>query len=364
MSHMMTIADVARRAGVSVATVSHVINGTRHVDPSTAARVQGAIVELRYSPNSLARGLRRGVTKAIGLLVPDNANPFFAGVARQIEDAGFEAGYTVILCNSDGRAAKEERYLSVLLSKQIDGLIFVGSSDHAAVSARIVKAGLPAVLLDREIPSVGVDSVMVDHARGGYLAGRHLLGLGHRNLGVIAGPRDSSSGPARVEGFARALREAGLSLSPKSLVAADYHFGGGAKAMERLLRAVPGLTAVFACNDLMAMGALTALRRQGLRSPADVSIIGFDDIPYAMTAWPPLTTIAQPVELIGRSAVKLLLARIRSPEDPSRREVLAPALVERESCAPPPARQAGKGGAAVSLPASDASAQEVYERRD
>ncbi|RWG74427.1 LacI family DNA-binding transcriptional regulator, partial [Mesorhizobium sp.] len=223
---MTTIADVARYAGVSVATVSHVMNRTRHVEPETAERVRAAITALRYSPNSLARSLRRGETKTIGLLLPDNSNPFFASVARQIEDAGFVAGYTVILCNSDGSAEKEERYLSVLMAKQIDGLIFAGSSDHARVFSHL-SAALPAVLLDREIHSVHVDSVLVDHDHGGYLAGRHLVGLGHSKIGVIGGPRDSSSSPARLRGFTRALAEAGIDLPASWVVDSDYHFAGG-----------------------------------------------------------------------------------------------------------------------------------------
>ncbi|TIR69752.1 MAG: LacI family transcriptional regulator, partial [Mesorhizobium sp.] len=263
---MTTIADVARYAGVSVATVSHVMNRTRHVEPETAERVRAAITALRYSPNSLARSLRRGETKTIGLLLPDNSNPFFASVARQIEDAGFVAGYTVILCNSDGSAEKEERYLSVLMAKQIDGLIFAGSSDHARVFSHL-SAALPAVLLDREIHSVHVDSVLVDHDHGGYLAGRHLVGLGHSKIGVIGGPRDSSSSPARLRGFTRALAEAGIDLPASWVVDSDYHFAGGRLAMERLMAQAPEITAVFACNDLMAMGAITALRTRGLRVP-------------------------------------------------------------------------------------------------
>ncbi|RVC55872.1 MAG: LacI family transcriptional regulator [Mesorhizobium sp.] len=330
---MTTIADVARYAGVSVATVSHVMNRTRHVEPETAERVRAAIAALRYSPNSLARSLRRGETKTIGLLLPDNSNPFFASVARQIEDAGFVAGYTVILCNSDGNAEKEERYLSVLMAKQIDGLIFAGSSDHAGVFSRLAP-DVPAVLLDREIHSVHVDSVLVDHDHGGYLAGQYLVGLGHKRIGVIGGPRDSSSSPARLRGFTRALQEAGVDLPASAVVDSDYHFAGGRLAMERLLTQAPDITAVFACNDLMAMGAVTALRSRGLRVPDDMSMIGFDDIPYAVTTWPPLTTIAQPVEKIGTRAVSLLLERVAEPAAHSRREILMPVLVERESCAP------------------------------
>jgi LacI family transcriptional regulator len=330
---MTTIADVARHAGVSVATVSHVMNRTRHVEPETAERVRTAIAALRYSPNSVARSLRRGETKTIGLLLPDNSNPFFASVARQIEDAGFVSGYTVILCNSDGNAEKEERYLSVLMAKQIDGLIFAGSSDHARVFARLLPS-VPAVLVDREIHSVHVDSVLVDHDHGGYLAGQYLVRLGHRRIGVIGGPRDSSSSPARLRGFVRALEEAGFDLPAEAVVDSDYHFAGGRLAMERLMEQAPQITAVFACNDLMAMGAIAALRSRGLRVPGDMSMIGFDDIPYAVTTWPPLTTIAQPVERIGTRAVSLLLERLSEPTAPSRREILAPVLVERESCAP------------------------------
>jgi LacI family transcriptional regulator len=342
---MTTIADVARHAGVSVATVSHVMNRTRHVEPETAERVRAAIAALRYSPNTLARSLRRGETKTIGLLLPDNSNPFFASVARQIEDAGFVAGYTVILCNSDGSAEKEERYLAVLLAKQIDGLIFAGSSDHARVFLRLAKTDVPAVLLDREIQSLNVDSVLVDHDHGGYLAGQYLIGLGHRKIGVIGGPRDSSSSPARQRGFVRALQQAGLDLPAAAVVESDYHFAGGRLAMERLMAQAPELTAVFACNDLMAMGALTALRSRGLQVPEDMSMIGFDDIPYAVTTWPPLTTVAQPVEKIGTRAVSLLLERVSEPAAQSRREVLMPFLVERESCAPRPRPGHGRGRA-------------------
>lgn len=332
---MATISDVAREAGVSVATVSHVMNETRHVEPETAERVRSAIAALRYSPNSLARGLRRGVTRTIGLLLPDNSNPFFAGVARHIEDAGFVAGYTVILCNSDGKPEKEERYLSVLMAKQIDGLIFAGSSDHARVFSRLSKSNMPAVLLDREIRSVNVDSVLVDHRHGGRLAGQHLAGLGHRKVGVIGGPRDSGSSPARLRGFAEALHDAGLRLPKQAVVDADYHFAGGRAAMERLMAQAPDITAVFACNDLMAMGALSALRSRGLRVPDDFSVIGFDDIPYAATTWPPLTTVAQPVDKIGTRAVALLLERLGQPTEHSRHETLMPTLVERESCTSP-----------------------------
>ncbi|MDW6026165.1 LacI family DNA-binding transcriptional regulator [Mesorhizobium sp. BAC0120] len=330
---MVTISDVARHAGVSATTVSHVINATRFVDPATEARVREAIESLRYRPNSIARGLRVGETKTLGLLVPDNSNPFFADLAREIENAGFDAGYTVFLCNSDGSTVKEDKYLSVLLSRKVDGLIFAASANFSEGLTRALRLGLPTVLIDREISSARVDAVLVDNWQGGYLAGRYLLELGHRRFGVISGPNDTTSSPQRVGGFRQALREAGITLDPRAEVTADFHFEGGLAAMGELLDRVPALSAVFACNDLMAMGAMVTTRARGRLAPEQISIIGFDDIRYAATTWPPITTIAQPIEEVGRTALRVLLDRLKAPTGEPKRTLLQPRLVERNSCA-------------------------------
>jgi LacI family transcriptional regulator len=331
---MPTIRDVASHAKVSVATVSHVINGTRFVDPQTVDRVQGAINALGYRPNKLARSLRRNETSTIGLLVPDNSSPFFAKVARTIEDAGFVEGYSVILCNSDGSETKEAVYVDTLLSKQIDGLILISSGNSFAPLETINKARVPFVVVDRELGDLNVDQVLIDNEQGGYLAGKYLTKLGHRRIGVISGPEHLRLTDQRLNGFRRALAEVGRELPDEFIVAGNFHYPSGALAMKHLIERNLGLTAVFAANDQMAIGAMAYLHRLNFRIPEDFSIVGYDDIPEATIMYPNLTTVAQPVAEIGRLSIKLLLERIRQADMPARRIVLLTRLIERESCAP------------------------------
>ena len=331
--YVATIRDVAQRAGVSVTTVSHVVNNTRPVEPNTQARVRVAIEALGYRPNLLARGLRSRKTNTIGLLVPDNSNPFFAEVARAIEDAGFEQGYSVILCNSDMKEAKQDAYLSVLLAKQVDGLILISSGDSPDPVKRIMQAGVPVVVVDRELGDLPVDQVLVDNEQGGYLAGSHLVGLGHTRIGYIAGPSDIRPSKGRVEGLRRALREAELELDPRAIARSDGRYTGGEEAMRELLARRRDLTAIFAYNDLMAIGAVAVLRQAGLRVPEDISVIGFDDIPQAATTVPAITTVAQPTSELGNVSARLLLNRLTSVADWEPSRVLLPTtLVVRESC--------------------------------
>jgi LacI family transcriptional regulator len=330
---MATIREVAERAQVSVATVSHVINRTRFVDPETQERVRLAIKTLGYRPNLLARSLRRRETRTIGLLVPDNANPFFGEFARVIEDAGFAEGYSVILCNSDRSETKEETYIDVLLAKQVDGIIFISSTDRLDILQHVLDAGVPVVVVDRDPADFSVNQVLVANEQGGYLAGQHLVELGHRRVGCIGGPSARNPSGQRVTGFERALREAGLALPPAAVVQGDFRYGGGEAGMQALLERDLGLTAVFATNDLMAIGALITLRRAGLRVPDDVSVIGFDNILQASTMIPPLTTIEQPVNALGQATVQLLLDQILKRTTSPACLTIPTRLVERESCA-------------------------------
>jgi len=339
--YMPNIRDVAEKAQVSVTTVSHVINGTRFVEPKTIERVKQAIVALGYRPNSLARSLRRGETRTIGLLIPDNSNPFFAEVARVVEDAGFKKGYSVILCNSDLSEEKEEAYLEVLLSKQIDGLILISSSNHPERLQRLLDAGVPLVIVDREL-GLSVDKVLVDNEQGGYLAGQYLLQLGHRRIGCIAGPSEVNPSAGRLAGFKRALWEAGVELPDEAVVASDFRYDGGAQAMTTLLQQKLNLSAVFATNDTMAIGALTALRAAHLRVPNDISLIGFDNIPLSEAVIPSLTTIAQPIKEIGQLSVALLLERIKNSSNQPKTTLLSTVLVERQSCCPYPQEKSMK----------------------
>jgi LacI family transcriptional regulator len=328
---MPTIREVALHANVSAATVSHVINQTRRVDPDTSARVQQSIKTLGYQPNLLARSLRRRETRTIGLLVPDNANSFFAEFARVVEDLGFARGYSVILCNSDRSADKEQAYLKVLLSKQVDGLIVISSTNGIDLLKPVVDAGVPLVVVDHEPASLPMSQVSVANEHGGYLAGQHLIQQGHRRVGCIGGPSDAHSSWQRVVGFRQALRDRGLVLPDEAIVQGDFRYASGAESMRTLLGRNLGLTAVFAANDLMAIGAMNFAHRAGYRVPHELSFVGFDNIAQSATTIPALTTIEQPVGELGEGAVELLFDQILKRATPGRRTVMTH-LVERESC--------------------------------
>jgi LacI family transcriptional regulator len=331
---MPTIREVAERAQVSVATVSHVINRTRFVDPETQERVRQAIQTLGYRPNLLARSLRRRETRTIGLLVPDNANPFFAEFARVVEDVGFAEGYSVILCNSDRSETKEETYIDVLLAKQVDGLIVISATDRVDLLQHVLDVGVPMVVVDRKPTDMSVSHVLVANEQGGYLAGQYLARLGHRRVACIGGPSDANPSWERVGGFARALEEVDVALQPAAIVQGDFRYAGGEAGMRALLERDLGLTAVFAANDLMAIGAMITLRRAGLRVPDDVSVIGFDNILQASTTIPPLTTIEQSVNELGQATVRLLLDKIMKRTTEPACLTIPTRLVERESCRP------------------------------
>jgi len=330
---VITMRDVAERAGVSVTTVSHVINETRPVSEERRARVLAAMDELGYQPNRLARSLRRGKTHTIGMIVPDNVNPFFAEVARGIEDGGFEQGYSVILCNSDGDLEKELFYTDVLVAKQVDGIVFVAAGMSTEHIRDLQERRIPLVVIDREIPHVAVDSVLTDNAQGGWLATRHLLELDHRRIGCIAGPSDVTPSAERITGYRQALHEAGISAHGALVVKGDFQYESGHQAARRLLEKDDPPTAIFACNDLMAVGAISAAVSAGWQVPADLSVVGFDDVRLASFANPPLTTIAQPKYEMGVLAVEMLLERMQDYDMPPRRGLLDTTLVIRRSTA-------------------------------
>jgi DNA-binding LacI/PurR family transcriptional regulator len=330
-----TIRDVARRAGVSTTTVSHVINGTRKVDAITAARVGAAISELGYRPNALARSMRRGQTHTVGIILPDIGNPFFGDLGRLLEDALFEADYSAIICNSDGDQRKESRYLDVLLSKKVDGLLLIAASQPSGQLRHLVDGGPPTVVVDRELDGLPVSQVMVANQHGGFLAGRHLLGLGHRIVGVIAGPGGLGTSARRLDGFRMALTEAGVEIGTAYVERGDFRAAGGRTAMEGLLERRPRPSAVFAENDLMALGALSAAHAAGLEIPVDLSVVGFDGIAFGADVTPPLTTVVQPTASIAGVAVELLLTQLRDGSGPPRQVELPVSLAVRGTSAPP-----------------------------
>jgi LacI family transcriptional regulator len=330
-----TINDVARLAGVSITTVSHVINGTRFVSDELRQRVSDAMQTLNYQPNSLARGLRMGLSKSIGLIIPDNSNLFFAEIARAIEDAGYKHGYSVILCNTDDDPQKEDAYVNVLRAKQVDGVIFISAGGLSQGLNRLLDAHVPVVVIDRQIADIAADIVLIDNLQGGYQAVQHLIQTGHKRIACIAGPSDLTPSSQRLVGYQRALQDAGLPCDERLLERGDFHAASGYTATLRLMQNKPRPTAIFACNDMMAIGALHATYVLKIRVPDDVALVGFDDVELASYVYPPLTSVAQPKQEIGKMAVDLILERIHSPMAPSRTMVMSPSLMVRLSSSTP-----------------------------
>jgi LacI family transcriptional regulator len=332
---MSTIREVAEKAGVSFATVSHVINNTRFVSVETRERVLAAMSELNYRPNALAQSLRRGKTKTIGLILPDSSNPFFDEIGRSIEVEAFRLGYSVFLCNSERDAEKEELYVDVLSKKQVDGVIFISSIDRTDALELLLGQGMPVVIIDRDDrPDLNVDVVLVDNLEGGYLATRYLIGLGHRKIACVAGPSLVTPDVKRVFGYRDALSEAGIPFDENLVLLGDYHPESGQELSSLLLKRPDPPTALFMCNDLMAIGALRAAIQLGIRVPEDLSIVGFDDIELASYTNPALTTIAQPKAEVGSRAAQLLIEQISDRSRPCQRIVLPVRLVVRESSGP------------------------------
>jgi len=317
---------------VSTATVSHVINETRFVSDELKARVCQVMRELNYRPDAIARSLRRGKTQNIGMIVPDISYPFLAEVARGVEDAGFELGYNVILCDSDGNLEMEANYIGLLQEKKVDGIVFVAAGESSSHVQALIEQGVPVVVVDRELPGVEVDTVMADNVGSGYQATEHLVGLGHRRIGCIAGPQMLGISNKRVEGYRRALEQHGIPLREELIARGDFRCRGGYEAMRELLALDEPFTAVFACNDLMAVGAICATSKKKLRMPQDIAIIGCDDIALASFTNPSLTTVAQPKHEMGAAAVEMLVERIRDKSRPPARRFLPTELVLRDSC--------------------------------
>lgn len=326
---MATIKDVARHAGVSYTTVSHVLNKTRPVSCDARQRVLAAAEALHYVPSALARSLRSKATGSIGLIIPNNTNPYFSEVARGIEDCCYAAGYSVILCNSDDDPAKQRDYLNVLLTKRCDGLIVATLAQTDGELLRKMK--VPTVLLDRAPKELSIDLVAVDNAAGGVLAAQHLLALGRRRIACIAGPQGLDISEERVAGMRRALADAGMTLPEQLLHYADFTSAGGYEAAHAMLSRGEVPDAIFCCNDLMAIGTLRAAAELGIAVPQSLSVVGFDDIDLARFVHPPLTSVAQNTRRLGQLTAQCLLERIADPARPIEHQTITPELHVRGS---------------------------------
>lgn len=328
-----TLVDVAREARVSLATVSHVINGTRFVSDETKQRVLLAIEQLNYEVNSVARSLKRNRSQVIGLLISDINNPFFTSLVRAVEDVAQGAGYSVILCNTDEDPSKELRYLHVLRQKRVDGVLIAPTGARHRYLEHLVETAFPIVCFDRALPDLPCDTVILDNVAGAYQMVSHLIGLGHRRIGVIVGLDRVGTTGERLAGYRRALADHGIPEEQSLVRSADGRLEGGRQQAEALLSLASPPTAIFATNNLMTLGALVAVQSRGIHVPDDIAVVGFDDFEWTVAFQPRLTTVAQPTYEIGEIAARMLVERIehRTTSEP-RRVVVPPRLIVRQSC--------------------------------
>jgi LacI family transcriptional regulator len=335
----ITMHQIAETAGVSIGTVSNVINGSLSVREKLRQRVLGAIRNLGYQPNQLSRGLRLNRTNIIGMIVPDITNPFFPSVVRGVEDIAYENSYRLILCNTDDDPQKEISYLNDLWSFLPAGLLIIPAVGSTISS----NSGPPMVCLDRVPEGWKGDVVVVANYKGAYEAAKHIIRMGHRRIAIISGPLHLTNAGDRLEGFRRALRDARISIDPEYVQKGRFDRASGYACTVRLLRLVPRPTAIFAANDLMALGALSAVREFKLTCPDDISIVSFDGLDITEFSDLALTAVYQPGYQLGRTAARLLLSRISGNEEPARKIVLATELKIRNSVAAlRPRHQRGK----------------------
>jgi LacI family transcriptional regulator len=331
---MATVHDVAQRAGVSTSTVSHVVNNTRFVSDELRERVLTAMRELDFTPNAAARMLTLKRSHTIGLIVSDIRNPFFASVARGVEDVAQEQGYTVVLCNSDENAERETACLNALETRAVDGVLLASAGVADDHLSRLVRAGYPIVLVDRDLPELGAPAVLLDNEGAAYGAVVHLITRGHRRIAMLSGRAAISTTTERVAGYRRALLEAGIDVDERLVVSGASTSEGGAVAANTVLDLDEPPSAIFSGNNLMTIGALQVIASRGLVVPDDIALVGFDDFPFPWSDAfrPHLTTIAQPTYELGRRAAELLVHRLKDSRSRSaERVVLDGKLVVRES---------------------------------
>ncbi len=338
---MATIKDVAQDAGVSTATVSHVLNGTRPVSEELAKRVRESVAKLDYHPDRIARSLRTQRTHAIGLIVSDISNPFFSVLVRGAEDAASELGYSIMISNTDEDSEKERLHVNALRQRRIDGLLIAPTEGADENVQLLVSSGVPFVFVDRRIEGVRATSILSDNVGGAYAATQHLLAFGHERIGIILGLDGTSSSRERYQGYRVALKDAGLDGEANLVVRGDYRIAGGSRACNELLDLPRPPTAVFSLNNLMAIGVLCAIRERGMRFPDDISVVSFDS-PWWMdhVMSPALTYIGQEPYEIGQRAMCELARTIDSEvKEPVEEVIRVPTRLEiRESVAPPHSR--------------------------
>ena len=335
---MKSVKDVAKRAGVSTATVSRVINQSGYVSPELYQRVTQAIKELGYEANPFARGLKVDKSNTIGLIISTIENPFFATVVRGVESKVYNAGYSLILCNTDNKPELERMYIQLLRQKRVDGLIISASGGADEEIAALAEREMPIVLLNRRLREHRpcVDSVLSNSREGTRQAVAHLIDFGHQRIGIVSGPKDHLQGAERLVGYQQALTDAGLPVQPELIVEAPFTAEGGYSGTMALLERQPAPTALFVSNNLMTFGALQAVRELEYQIPDDLALVAFDDIEWAPFMAPPLSAVAQPAYDIGLTAAQRILDRLLGQlRGSSEESVLSTTLVIRESSGEP-----------------------------
>lgn len=333
-----TIKDIAKEAGVSITTVSLILNNKEcRISDETRERVIEVAKKHNYRPNFSARALVTKKTNTIGLIIPDISNPFFSELAKGVEREAQKHHYSIIFCNSNQRGDKDVNNLSLLINKQVDALIISTSlrdseEDYIKQFNRIIyQKNIPVVAVDRKIPQRNYNSVSLDHFEGGFIATKLLLELGHRNIGCITGPFDSANAKERYNGYLNALNMYDIQHNPHLVYHGDYQIESGFLGAKKLIE--QGVSAIFACNDMMACGVYRQAHLMGKTVGKDLSIIGFDDIPLCEILEQPLTTIHQPVIDMGKNACKLAIELISGPQEKIQNIKFLPTLVERSTTA-------------------------------
>ncbi|EHA1081681.1 transcriptional repressor PurR [Photobacterium damselae subsp. damselae] len=329
---MATIKDVAKYAGVSTSTVSHVLNKTRFVSEEISQRVMDAVEVLNYAPSALARSLKVNQTSTIGMLVTTSTNPFFGEVVKGVERRCYQKGYNLILCNTEGDTERMHSNVDMLLQKRVDGLLIMCSevepNDYDLFGRH---KPIPTVIMDWGPTNFPSDKIQDNSHHGGYLATQHLIDQGHTEIGCITGPLDKMTAQQRLSGFVQAMGENHLSIKKEWIIEGNFECDGGEEAFDKLIvqKSIP--SALFICNDMMAMGAISSAFKHKIQIPNDMSIIGYDDIKLAQYMTPSLTTIHQPKYRLGQQAIDLLLDNIINKRVDNKIIQLEPTLVIRNS---------------------------------
>lgn len=332
---MATMKDVAQLAGVSTATVSRALMNPEKVSATTRKRVEEAVLEAGYSPNSLARNLRRNESKTIVTIVPDICDPYFTEIIRGIEDAAMENGYLVLLGDSGQQQKRESSFVNLVFTKQADGMLLLGTALPFDISKPEQKNLPPLVMACEYAPELELPTVHIDNLTSSFEAVNYLTQMGHKRVAQISGPKDAALCHFRNQGYQQAIRRAGVPMNATYTMYSDFTFEGGAKAVRKLLSLPEPPTAIFCHCDVMAIGAIQEAKKLGLRVPQDLSVVGFDDIQFSEYCDPPLTTISQPRYEIGRQAMLMMLDLLKGREIGAASRLLETKLVVRNSAAPP-----------------------------